>query len=191
MTRPLFLAVAAAALVAGAAEANDYAPAMQAFLEGEVRAWAEDPVIVAAIREQNARTARLHQSEIDALDAAWRSEVGAADAPTIAPVLQSDASAFLRSRVGNSGGRITEIFAMDARGLNVASSGVTSDYWQGDEAKFTETYPAGPTGVHFGEIEFDESSQSYQGQISLTITDPATGEAIGAMTVGVNAEALM
>jgi hypothetical protein len=189
--KPYALAATAAALIAGAAHANDYAPAMQAFLDSEVRAWAEDPVIVAAIAAQNDRTAGLPQSEIDALDQAWRAEVGGADTPTIDPVLSNDAAAFLRERVADSGGMITEIFAVDARGLNVAASAVTSDYWQGDEAKFQQTFPAGAGGVHLGEVEFDESTQTYQGQISLTVTDPETGEPIGAMTVGVNAEALM
>jgi hypothetical protein len=181
----------AAALACTPALAQDYTQAMQDYLDNNVRAWAEDPVIVAAIAAQNARTGDLPQSEIDALDTAWRAEVGSPDAPTIAPVLENAASEFLREQVAASGGVITEIFATDARGLNVAASAVTSDFWQGDEAKFTETFPAGPDGVHFGEIEFDESSQTYQGQISLTITDPATGAPIGAMTVGVMAEALM
>ncbi len=186
-----FILAAAASLIAAAAQASDYAPAMQAFLDANVRGWAEDPVIVSAIQSQNARTSGLPQSEIDALDQAWRAEVGAAERPTIDPVMTAAASDFLRARIAESGGMITEIFAVDARGLNVAASDVTSDYWQGDEAKFTETYATGPGAVHFGEVEFDESTQTYQGQISLTITDPGTGEAIGAMTVGVNAEALM
>ena len=80
---------------------------------------------------------------------------------------------------------------MDAQGLNVAASGLTSDYWQGDEAKFTETYGKGAGAVHFGEVEFDESSQTYQAQISVTVTDPATGQPIGAITVGVDAAHLM
>ena len=41
------------------------------------------------------------------------------------------------------------------------------------------------------EVEFDESTQTFQGQVSVTIVDPASGEAIGAMTLGLNAEALM
>ena len=186
-----FAAPLAAVLAGGAASANDFAPAMQAFLDNEVRKWAQDPVIVAAIVEQNASMGGLPQSEIDALDAAWRGEVGSASTPTISPVLGNSASEFLRARVAEYGGAITEIFAMDAQGMNVAASDVTSDYWQGDEEKFTQTYPLGAAGVHFGEVEFDESSQSYQGQISMTIVDPATGAPIGAMTIGVNAEALM
>jgi hypothetical protein len=80
---------------------------------------------------------------------------------------------------------------MDQHGLNVAASAMTSDMWQGDEAKFTETYSMGAGAVHFSEVELDESTQRYQAQISVTIVDPATGEPIGAMTVGVDAEALL
>jgi hypothetical protein len=53
---------------------------------------------------------------------------------------------------------------------------MTSDMWQGDEEKFTETYSIGPGAVHFSEVELDESTQRYQAQISLTIVDPETGD---------------
>ena len=79
---------------------------------------------------------------------------------------------------------------MDARGLNVAASQPTSDYWQGDEANFSETYMVGPNAVHFSEIEFDDSTQTEQAQMSFTINHPTTGEPIGAITVGVFASAL-
>lgn len=178
-------------LFAAPALANDFKPAMEGFYESEVRGWASDPVLVEAITTQNAVTGGYSDAEIDALDQAWRSEVGAAASPTISPVLENAAADFLRGRVAASGGRITEVFVMDARGLNVAASHVTSDYWQGDEAKHSETYGAGAGAVHFSEIELDESTQRYQGQISLTIVDPATGAPVGAMTIGVDAEALM
>jgi hypothetical protein len=147
-------------------------------------------VIVAAIAAQNDRTGGLPQSEIDALDRAWRAELGTGATPTIDSVTTGAAADFLRARVAESGGAITEIFAMDARGLNVASSAVTSDYWQGDEEKWSLTFPKGAGAVHLSEIEFDESTQTYQGQISVTVTD-ADGTPVGAMTIGVNAEALM
>ena len=114
-----------------------------------------------------------------------------ADRPTITPVLQNPAAEFLRERVAGSDGVITEAFAMDAHGLNVAASDVTSDMWQGDEAKFQETYPKGAGAVHLDDVEFDESTQTYQGQISISLIAPATGQVVGALIVGVNAEALM
>lgn len=176
---------------AASAHANEFAPAMQDYLDGSIRSWATSEEIVSAINAQNASTASYDQATIDELDSRWRAEVGGSDAPTITPVLNSNAADFLREQVEAAGGRITEVFIMDAQGLNVAASSVTSDYWQGDEAKFSETYSRGADAFHLGDIEFDESTETYQGQISLTIVDPATGQTIGAMTVGIDAEALM
>jgi len=88
-------------------------------------------------------------------------------------------------------GLFTEIFVMDDKGLNVAQSDVTSDYWQGDEAKWKKTYLAGPDAIFIDDVEFDESTQTYQSQVSISIADPDTGAAIGAMTVGVNVELLL
>lgn len=185
-------AVAAILLSLGStAHANEFAPAMQAYLDNEIRTWANAAPIVSAIMDQNKTTAAYDQAMIDDLDTRWRSEVGGSSTPTITPVTTGEVAEFLRQQVEQAGGSITEVFIMDAQGLNVAASSVTSDYWQGDEAKFSETYPQGAEATHFGEVEFDESTETYQGQISLTIVDPATGQPIGAMTVGVDAEALL
>lgn len=170
------------------ATADDVQPKMQAYLDAEIATWSNNPLLIEAIRSQNETSQAFSQAQIDEMDQAWRAEVGLANRPVIDPVLNNAASDFLRTVVEDAGGVITEVFVMDARGLNVAASDVTSDYWQGDEAKFSETFPNGPDAVHFGEIEFDESSQSYQGQISFTLTDPESNEVVGAMTVGVNAE---
>ncbi len=179
------------ACLAAPAAANEFRPALEAFLDSEIRGWSQAEEIVAAIRAQNAANAGMDEAGILALDAAWQAEIGAAETPTIDPVLDNAAAEFLRGRVGASGGRITEVFVMDSLGLNVAASAVTSDIWQGDEAKFTETFPHGAGGVHFSEVELDESTQRYQAQISITIVDPDNGEAIGAMTVGVDAEGML
>lgn len=79
---------------------------------------------------------------------------------------------------------------MDSVGLNVALSGVNSDMWQGYEAKNQQTYSVGPDAYHFSEVELDDSTRTYQVQISMTIVDPDTGAGIGAITVGVDAETL-
>lgn len=179
------------ALAASSAWANDLKPSLQAYLDNSIRGWSTSQVLIDAINAQNARTSGYAQADIDALDAAWQAEVGTESTPTLLPVLNNAAAAFLREHVNASDGHITEVFIMDARGLNVAASAATSDMWQGDEAKFQQTYPVGPDAVHFGDVELDASTQSYQAQISLTIVDPATGASIGAMTVAVNAESLM
>ncbi|MBF9034433.1 hypothetical protein HKCCE2091_09290 [Rhodobacterales bacterium HKCCE2091] len=190
--RHLHLAVAALLAASPAfADGDQFEPAMRHFLESEVSAWAEAPILIDAIRDANAARGDLDQAAIDALDAAWQSEVGTADTPTIDPVLNNAAADFLREHIAMSGGRITEVFIMDRHGLNVAASGLTSDMWQGDEEKFTMSFGHGANGVHIGNVDLDESTQRYQGQISVTVIDPETGEPIGALTVGVDAESLL
>jgi len=39
-------------------------------------------------------------------------------------------------------------------------------------------------------VEFDESAQQCQAQVSMVIVDPASNQAIGAVTFGVNVELL-
>jgi len=185
----VILTLAVVPFLASTALANEYKPAMESYLEEQIMGWSDAQILIDAINERNAMTMAYSQSEIDTLDQQWRAEVGT-DSAVITEILENAAADFLRDQVDASGGTITEVFIMDAVGLNVAASATTSDFWQGDEAKHSETYDMGPGAVHFGEVEFDESSQTYQGQISMTITDPSTGQAIGAMTVHVNAEAL-
>lgn len=182
MSAPLLVA----ASIVNAVEAP---PAMKAFVETDVMSWAQDAQVIDAINAQNAETSGASAAQIEEWDTQWRAEVGAADQPLISAVMGDPLSAFLSEQVSASGGRITEIFVMDAVGLNVAASDITSDYWQGDEDKHAKTYGAGPGVIFVDAIELDESTQAYQGQVSVSLTDPATGEVIGAMTIGLNAEA--
>ena len=76
---------------------------------------------------------------------------------------------------------------MDNKGLNVGQSDVTSDFWQGDEAKFQKTYMVDSNVIFIDEYEVDESTGKYQAQISLSIADPDTGDTIGAVTIGLDA----
>ncbi|WP_375227780.1 hypothetical protein [Roseobacter sp. S98] len=176
-------------LAASIAQAVDAPPAMRAFVDSDVMGWAMSPEVIAAVNKQNAETAGASNEQILEWDNTWRGQVGQSDQPFISEVMGHELSAFLKQKVDESGGRITEIFIMDALGLNVAASDITSDYWQGDEDKYSKSYGAGSGAVFVDAIEFDDSSQTYQGQISVALTDPATGEVVGAMTIGLNAEA--
>lgn len=171
------------------AHAADVPPAMSQYIYDDLMTWVNDPRIVDAISAQNGQTAGLTADEIIARDNTWRAEVGSGNTPMINGVLGAPLSAFLKEHLEKSQGRITEVFVMDSQGLNVAASGVTSDYWQGDEAKFQETYGKGSGTVFIDEIELDESTQAYQGQVSFAVTDPASGVVVGAITVGLNASA--
>ncbi|MCP5324858.1 MAG: hypothetical protein H7A09_00815 [Oceanospirillaceae bacterium] len=163
---------------------------MENHAKSKVSQWLQDPVIINAIKAQNQANAGMGQGQIDALDKQWRAEVSAPKHPLIDGVLNNALSAFLKAKEKASNGLYSEIFVMDNHGLNVGQSEITSDYWQGDEAKWQKTYSVGPGSMHISEVEQDESTQTYQSQLSLPITDPANGAVIGAITIGINVEAL-
>ncbi len=184
-------ALAAAAVLFGAgafAQDQEYAEQVRKVAEGELQLWITDPVMIYAIKEQNVAHAGLTERKIKRLDRRWIAEGGSG--PMIGDLLDRQASVLLRDRRELSGGIITEIIVMDQYGLNVAISDPTSDYFQGDEAKYLETYLLGPGAVHVSDIEFDESTQQVQTQVSMTVVDPETGEPIGAVTFGINLEVL-
>lgn len=183
------IAAAACLLLGKTAQAATIEEVMTIFLEDEVRAWATDQILIDAIRAKNEVTAAYSQDQIYEMDEQWRAAVDVAGADIIANVVDSSASEYLRTQIGNAAGLVTEASVMDARGLNVAASEATSDYWQGDEAKYSSTYILGAEAVHFSDVEYDDSTQEYQAQMSFTIVDPDSGEPIGAATVGVTASA--
>ena len=160
------------------------------YIETNVKPWLSDPVLVDAVKAQNAQNAGLAQADIDALDKKWRAETEGSSKEMIDGVLGNALSQFLKAKQQEAGGLITEVFVMDNKGLNVGQSDVTSDYWQGDEDKWSKTYGAGPDAIFIDGAEKDESTQMLQSQGSIAIKDPASGEAIGAITVGINLDAL-
>ena len=185
------LGVAAAVTFgSGVASANDFAPQITDVLENRVRPWLSDPVVIDAIKAQNAETGGLSEADIDALDKQWRAEAETGSGPLIDKVLSNALSAFLKEKKDAADGLYSEVFVMDAKGLNVGQSDVTSDYMQGDESKWQKTYPVGPDAVFIDDVEFDDSSGQFQSQVNATITDPATGQPIGAITIGINVEKL-
>lgn len=179
---------AAAAIVIAALHAPAHAAGVaeqaQAFVRQHLSGVITSPQVIDAVKAQNAKNGGLSQSEIDALDALWR----AGDANLIGPVLENDLSRMLADLVRGSGGAFSEIFVMDAVGLNVGQSDRTSDFWQGDEAKWQETFLRGAEAVHVSDVEEDESTQTFQVQVSMTVSD--AGAPVGAITVGVDVEHL-
>ncbi|WP_413207267.1 hypothetical protein [Rhodospirillum sp. A1_3_36] len=154
-----------------------------------VTQWSRDPFIIAQVKAQNGQHAHLTQGDIAGLDAQWHMESASDKAPTIAGLLAAPLSLYLARLKAQRENLYTEIIVMDDKGLNVGVSGPTSDYWQGDEAKFLETYGKTSGTPYLSEVEFDISSQSFQIQLSLPITQD--GQAIGALTVGLNAEEIL
>ncbi len=84
---------------------------------------------------------------------------------------------------------IVESFVMDNKGAVVGENLLTSDYWQGDEAKWSNSYADGKGGVDVGKPKFDKSANANLQQVSLPIIN-ADGKVIGAVTYGLNIDKL-
>ena len=183
------LTVLACLCVAPMAQANEYQAPLEDLAAAQLRSIASEGFIVDSGREMNAAREAMSQSDIDAKDQEWRAQVGSSS-PLIDSVMTTPSSQRLGEIRDVSEGLFTEIFVMGNKGLNVAASDVTSDFWQGDEAKWQQTYMVGPDALHISEVELDESTQTYQAQVSLPVVDPQTSAPIGAITFGVNVEFL-
>jgi hypothetical protein len=150
----------------------------------QVRGWSSSPVVLLTLEASNARYADLEQARIDALDQQWRAEREVEDQPLITAVLSSPLSSYLTRIQSDSQGLFSAIFVMDAVGLNAGQSAITSDFWQGDEAKWQQTFQVGPDAVFIDEVEINEDTGAEIRQLNMSIA--LDGRVVGAITVDVN-----
>jgi len=138
-----------------------------------------DSVIVKAVKTENAKGKTLQ--EIQEMDKKWRATPGIAD--FMQTLMESECGQYLR-RLQQTTPYYAEIFVMDNQGANVCMTNKTSDYWQGDEAKFLQTFKGSTGEVHISDIEFDDSAQTNLVQVSVPVQDGDS--TIGAMTIGID-----
>jgi len=143
-----------------------------------------EPIVAFAIEAQNVRYTGLAQAEIEALDAQWRKEHETESQPLISAILSNPVSSYLTRVQAQSIGLYTEIFVMDDHGLNVGQSNISSDFWQGDEAKWQKTFQVGPRAIFIDEPEFRDDVGIWVVQVNLAIG--SADAAIGAATFEVN-----
>tara|TARA_R110002072_G_scaffold295751_1_gene466910 strand:- start:960 stop:1559 length:600 start_codon:yes stop_codon:yes gene_type:complete len=177
----LFVFAAFCTMATGAAADEQAIPAK---LLDQIRSWTASPVVLLTLEASNKRHSALTEESILTLDKQWRAERKTDDQPLITAVLASPLSGYLTAIQAASLGLYTEIFVMDNKGLNAGQSAITSDYWQGDEAKFQKTFPLGPTAIFIDKPEVNGETGTENVQINMSITDGI--EAVGTVTVEVN-----
>jgi hypothetical protein len=154
------------------------APALRVFAEARLIQESRNPVLVQEVRKQNRR--KDAPETVSARDKEWIA--GPDDAPFKKDLLSNAASQELR-RIAQTLPAVREAFVMDDQGALVGSTGVTSDYWQGDEAKWQNSYNKGDGQAFVAPAEFDASANAVLQQISLPVLD-AQGKTVGAITWG-------
>ena len=171
--------LAAIVLVLLAGEPTHSAGALQHELNAHaatVSGWTTDKVILDAVRAQNAKKLTLAQIQND--DSLWMA--GKNDA-LIKQMTTGVCADHLRQLASAAG--FGETFVMDNQGALVCATEKTSDYWQGDESKWSRAFADGKGATFIDRPKFDESAKANLAQISVPIMDG--GRAIGVITAGV------
>ena len=184
MTKKMWIIFLCAAIAAfsGMAFAAEKAPQKVIDLaNSKLAALGSDSVIIQAVKAENAKGKTLDQ--IKAMDEKWKGHAGIAD--YMKAIMDSEYGKHIRN-IQDSADYYAEIFIMDNQGANVAMTDKTSDYWQGDESKFKESFKAGEGAVFIDDVEFDDSAQAYLVQISVPVKDD--GKVIGAITFGIDVD---
>ena len=151
---------------------------IQAELEKQkkvIAAWAAEPGIIAAVKEQNSR------GPIPDMDNAKWKTIRRSD-PIVKAFQTNPAGQLLRTKVDGSGGVFSEAFLNAARGEKVGFAEKTTSYIHAGQPKYDVPFTSGKAWQ--GKAEFDESAQTHQIQISVPVL--AEGKPIGVLVVGVN-----
>ncbi len=143
----------------------------------KIEQWGRDPDLIRTVREQNAQG--LNLKEIQARDREWIAEPGLDQG--MKELMGNGCARALKRLVGDDPS-YKEAFAMDDQGALVCTLRKTSDYWQGDEAKWQKAFNGGRGAVFIDQPRYDVSAGALLVQISVPVMDGA--RAIGAITVG-------
>ncbi len=152
-------------------------PEIRTQLDSEKRTlakWAADPVVVAAVKAQNAKGAIPGMT-----NRKWHSLKP--EDPTVQAFQKNSAGVWLTKKMAASDGMAREAFVSGAQGEKAAFVEKPTNYIHMGEPKFDVPM----TGHQWeGVPEFDKSSHSHSVQISTPVFDK--GKPIGVLTVGVS-----
>jgi len=163
------------------ASAEEAPQKIKDFAQSKLAEYGKDPVIVKAVAAENTKSKTLDQ--IKNKDKLWRETAGIDG--FMKAIMENECGQYLRS-IQKSKAYFAEIFVMDNQGANVAMTDKTSDYWQGDEAKFKKSFNNGTGAIFVDEVEFDDSTQVYLVQVSVPVWD--NDQVIGAITFGIDVD---
>lgn len=144
-----------------------------------VKKMSSHSLIVKAVKEQNAKNVSL--AEIKKIDTEWKASKDLT--PFKTSLQKIPVGYYLKRKVELNKSIYSEAFLTDNQGANVTAFPATSDYWQGDEAKWSKSFNGGDGKFYIGEVELDESSGSYATQISAPVI--SDGVTIGVLVIGI------
>jgi hypothetical protein len=152
-------------------------PAVRTQVE-TLTAWAAEEAIRAAVIAHNGQ--ELSLETIKELDARWV----AGDAEAKLQELLTNACAERLKGLLAVDPAYREGLVMGDQGALVCLTGPSSDYWQGDEAKWQRSFDDGSGRVFVDRPRYDSSSRAILVQMSVPIVEAE--RVIGVLTVGID-----
>ena len=141
--------------------------------------WSEDQILVNAVREQNKSAMTMEQ--IQKLDQEW---IHGTIPEAFVQGLLTNPCAVRLKEFEKAIPSALESFVMDDQGALVCTTKKTSDYYQGDEAKWQDAFKAAKGAIVTGKRQYDESTKSTLVHVSTPIL--YEGKNIGAIAVGIS-----
>lgn len=164
---------------------NDKASSkVKAFAKAVLLSSINNPIFISAVTGQNGEQVSL--DEIKKIDTQWKN---AEDFLPIQEKKMANPCADVIRGIARKNKAIVEAFVMDNQGANVCQNELTGDYWQGDEAKWKNSFNGGKGGIDIGVEKLDKSTNTVLQQISLPILNNK-GSVIGAITFGIKTGSL-
>lgn len=141
-----------------------------------VKQIAGNPIVLKTVQEANVKNQDLSLEDIMKKDDKWRKTEGVDD--VIKSYMANECAGYLVDfQEANSG--FPEIFVTDTKGLIVATTNKTSDFYQADEDWWVKAYDEGRGRSYWGDIEYDESSMAESIALYVPVTDSTTQKTIG------------
>lgn len=156
----------------------------------DTKVYATLPIWTDIVEEANLKYKNMTEEEVATylqdMDRRWTS--AQAGDPLFWEYLENRISVTMRDILVLRGS-VSEIFLTDKYGGIVASSGMTSDFYQADEDWWQKSYNNGKGNIYLSDIEFDESSKKWVISIAAPIINEK-GEFIGVCKNSVNIDKL-
>ena len=150
--------------------------------------WSQQPAWLQAL-DQAANMPVPVALHLQRLDARWLRERTARRQPLIEQVLNTPLSQQLQQAVAQDH-RLGEVMLTDKYGQLLAASGITSDFYQGDELAFQQSQHLARGQLMLEPISYDSSTRQFSVKVSGPLFAPQGKEFLGVLTLGVNIDQL-
>jgi hypothetical protein len=145
-----------------------------------------DPVLIAALQEQNAALAEKDEAWALERDQAWSAERQNGGGPVQNASMQKQASLHLRDIVLGTDGLVGHAFLIDAKGRIAAAPFLSYNFWQFNKPKFHYTFPKGAKARDVSWLQLSWDGSQPVCWRAETMVDPMAGAPIGVIALEVN-----